>query len=55
MRQNYLKVHTQYIAEVKRKNGLEMQADRTTREVKYTCPPENAKAIEDALRYYKIL
>ena len=54
--ENYgYKVHTVYIAEVKRKNGIDMQADRQTREIKYPCPPEKVVAIEDALKYFKII
>ena len=54
--ENYgYKVHTVYIAEVKRKNGIDMQADRQTREIKYPCPPEKVVAIEDALKYFKMI
>ena len=50
-----LKVHTCYIAEVKRKNGIDMQADRQTREIKYACPLEKVIAIEDALKHFKMI
>ncbi len=49
------KVHTQYIAEVKKKNGVEMQCDRTINGSKYPCPPEKVVAIEDALKYFELL
>lgn len=49
------KVHTQYIAEVKRKNGIDMQSVRMTNGSKYPCPPDKVLAIEDALRYYKLM
>ena len=42
------------IAEVKRKHGLELQTKKEV-EVKYPCPPEKVEAIEDALRYYKVI
>ena len=49
------KVHSTYIAEIKRKVGLDMQADRHNRKHKYECPKEKADAIEEALRYYKVI
>lgn len=49
------KVHTCYIAEVKRKNGIDMQADRQTRDIKYPCPQEKVIAIEDALKHFKMI
>ena len=49
------KVHTCYIAEVKRKNGIDKQVDRQTREIKYPCPQEKAIAIEDALRHFRLI
>mgnify|MGYP002508528165 CR=1 FL=1 len=49
------KVHTVYIAEVKRKNGIDMQADRQTKEIKYPCPPEKVVAIENALKHFKMI
>lgn len=54
--ENYgYKVHTCYIAEVKRKNCIDMQADRQTREIKYPCPQEKVIAIEDALKHFKMI
>ena len=49
------KVHSNYIAEIKRKVGLDMQADRHNRKHKYECSKEKADAIEEALRYYKVI
>lgn len=49
------KTNTKYIAEVKRKNGLEMQCDRRINGSRYPCPPEKVLAIEDALKYFKII
>ena len=47
-------INSNKIAEVKRKHGLELQSKKEV-EVKYPCPPEKVEAIEDALRYYKVL
>ena len=41
--------------EIKRKLGLDMQADRHNRNHKYECPKEKADAIVEALRYYKVI
>lgn len=49
------KVHIVYIAKVKRKNGIDMQADSQTKEIKYPCPAEKVIAIEDALKYFKMI
>ncbi len=54
-----LNVHTKYIAEVKRKHGLPMheapnKVDVPKREYP-ACPEEKAKAIEEALKYFKLL
>ena len=32
-----------------------MQIDRHNRKLKYECPKEKADAIEEALRYYKVI
>ena len=50
-----LKVHSTYIAEIKRKLGVDMQADRHNKKFKYECPKEKAEAIEEALKYYKVI
>ena len=50
-----LKVHTTYIAEIKRKNGIDMQADRHNKKFKYDCPKNKAEAITEALKYYKVI
>ena len=50
-----LKVHSTYIAEIKRKLGIDMQADRHNKKFKYECPKEKAEAIEEALKYYKVI
>ena len=49
------KVHSVYIAETKRKVGLDMQADRHYSKRKYECPKDKADAIVEALRYYKVI
>ena len=48
------KVHSTYIVEIK-KVGLDMQADRHNSKHKYECTKRKADAIEDALRYYKVI
>ena len=51
-----LNVHSTYIAEIKRKYGLDMQSYRTIEDARHiSCPPEKAKAIEEALRYYNLI
>lgn len=32
-----------------------MQADRHNKKIKYECPKEKAEAIEEALKYYKVI
>ena len=54
-----LNVHTKYIAEVKRKHGLPMhdapnKVDVPKREYP-ECPEEKAKAIEEALKHFKLI
>lgn len=53
------KVHSAYIAEVKRMHGLDMhEAPNKVEQRKheyYSCPPEKVKAIEDALRHFGII
>lgn len=48
-----LKISSNNIAEIKRKHGLGTQRNEAV--VKYPCSVAKAEAIEDALRYYKIL
>ena len=49
-----IKISSNNVAEIKRKNGVGTQ--RTiNKNIKYTCSPEKAEAIEDALRYYEII
>lgn len=50
-----VKIHTVYIAEVKRMHGIDMQANRRKKEPIYNCPKEKVELIEDALRYFNIL
>ncbi|MGM9969046.1 MAG: recombinase family protein [Anaeroplasma sp.] len=52
-----LKISSNYIAEVKRNHGINMINDRTKegQVIKYPCPKEKVLAIEDALRYYKVI
>ncbi len=51
-----LNIHSVYIAEIKRKHGLDMQSYRTIDDARHiSCPPEKAKAIEEALRYYNLI
>lgn len=53
------KVHTKYIAEVKRKHGLPMHDAPNKVEVpkrEYpACPEEKIKAIEEALEYFNLI
>jgi hypothetical protein len=45
-----------YIAELKRKHGLDMQSYRTIDDARHIyCPPEKAKAIEDALKHFNLI
>lgn len=50
-----LNVSSEYIAIVKRKHGIDMQAVRLKENAKHNNPPqEKIEAIEDALKYFKI-
>ncbi len=52
------KVHTAYIAEVKRMVGLDMHKAPNTVEQKHEyhpCPPEKVEAIKDALRHFGLI
>ena len=53
------KVHTAYIAEVKRMVGLDMhKAPNAVEQRKHEyhpCPPEKVEAIKDALRYFGLI
>lgn len=53
------KVHTAYIAEVKRNHGIEMYSAPNKVEVlkhtKHHPTPIKVEAIEDALRYFKLI
>ena len=53
------KVHTAYIAEVKRMVGLDMhKAPNAVEQRKHEyhpCPPEKAEAIKDALRHFDLI
>jgi site-specific DNA recombinase len=58
--ENYgFKVHTAYIAEVKRMCGLEMhKAPNAVEQRKHeyhACPPEKVAAIKDALRHFGLI
>ena len=53
------KVHTAYIAEVKRMHGLDMHkapnaVEHRKREY-HPCPPEKVEAIKDALRHFGVI
>lgn len=51
-----LKAHTSYIAEIKRKHGIEMINVRSKEGAKVHHPTkEMTEAIEDALRYFKMI
>ena len=51
-----LNIHSVYIAEIKRKHGLDMQSYRTIDDARHIyCPPEKANAIEDALKHFNML
>lgn len=53
------KVHTAYIAEVKRMCGLDMHKAPSAVEQRkheyHPCPPEKVKAIKDALRHFGLI
>lgn len=51
-----LNIHSTYIAEIKRKYGVDMQALRTIDNAKHVnCPKEKADAIIDALKHFNII
>ena len=53
------KVHTAYIAEVKRMVGLDMHkapnAVEPRKQEYHPCPPEKVEAIKDALRHFGLI
>jgi len=50
------KVHTVYIAEVKRSLGLTMYGEpNTVEELKHPRPKEKVEAITDALKYFEVI
>ena len=53
------KVHTAYIAEVKRMVGLDMHkapnAEEQRKHEYHPCPPEKVEAIKDALRHFGLI
>ncbi len=49
-------IHSAYIAEIKRKYGVDMQATRLIDDAKHVnCPKEKADAIIDALKHFNII
>ncbi|MBQ7277073.1 MAG: recombinase family protein [Bacilli bacterium] len=51
-----LNIHSTYIAEIKRKYGVDMQATRLIDDAKHVnCPKEKADAIIDALKHFNII
>ena len=50
-----IKLHTVYIAEVKRMHGINMQANRRKTEPKYNCPKDKIEVIEEALRHFNMI
>lgn len=49
-------IHSTYIAEIKRKYGVDMQAKRLIDDAKHVnCPKEKADAIIDALKHFNII
>lgn len=50
-----VKIHTVYIAEVKRMHGIDMQANRRKTGTKYGCPKDKVSMIEEALIHFNIL
>ncbi len=49
-------IHSTYIAEIKRKYGVDMQSLRTIDDAKHVnCPKEKADAIIDALKHFNII
>ena len=45
-----------YIAEIKRKFGIDMQSYRTIEEARHVnCPIDKANAIEDALKHFNMI
>ena len=57
IREKYnLNIHSTYIAEIKRKYGVDMQATRLIDDAKHVnCPKEKADAIIDALKHFNII
>ena len=49
-------IHSTYIAEIKRKYGVDMQSNRTNEDSRHVnCPKEKADAILDALIHFNML
>ena len=49
-------IHSAYIAEIKRKYGVDMQSLRTIDDAKHVnCPKEKADVIIDALKHFNII
>ena len=48
-------IYTQYISDVKRMHGIDLQGNKKDRKTKYGCSKDKITLVEDALRHFSIL